>query len=188
MQATRGAPLIGTQDPGSPRRRVWWVFLLVCAAAYALDQVTKALALRHLADRDVPVLGDWFTLHLTFNPGAAFGTGTDYTIVFTVLAIVAVAVVLVLSRRLGSTFWAVGLGLLLAGVAGNLTDRIVRDPGPFVGHVIDFLRFPNFPVFNVADVCINVAAGIIILQAFRGVALDGSREGGRDESAAEEAE
>ena len=44
------------------------------------------------------------------------------------------------------------------------------------GHVVDFLRFPNFPVFNVADICINIAAGLIILQTIRGIRLDGTRE------------
>jgi signal peptidase II len=95
--------------------------------------------------------------------------------VFTCLAIVAVAVVLWLSRRLGSPLWALGLGMLLGGVAGNLTDRLVRDPGFMHGHVVDFLMLPNWPVFNVADICINVAAGVIILQSFRGVTLSGAR-------------
>ena len=71
------------------------------------------------------------------------------------------------------------LGLLLAGVAGNLTDRIVREPGPLRGHVVDFLMLPHWPVFNVADICINIAAGLIMLQAFRGIRLDGTRDSER---------
>ena len=71
--------------------------------------------------------------------------------------------------------WAVAMGLLLAGVSGNLTDRMLREPGPFRGHVIDFLMLPNWPIFNVADICINTAAGLILLQAFRGVRMDGAR-------------
>jgi signal peptidase II len=89
---------------------------------------------------------------------------------------VAVVVVLWLSRRLGSTGWALALGFLLGGVSGNLTDRIMREPEPFHGHVVDFLMLPNFPVFNVADICINIAASLIILQTFRGINLNGSRE------------
>ena len=91
------------------------------------------------------------------------------------MAIAAVLVVLYLSRRIGTVAWAVALGLLLAGVAGNLTDRLFRAPGPLRGHVIDFLMLPNWPVFNVADMCINVAAGLILLQAFRGIRIDGGR-------------
>ena len=67
------------------------------------------------------------------------------------------------------------LGLLLAGVAGNLTDRIFRAPGVGRGHVIDFLMLPNWPVFNIADICINVAAGLILIQAFRGIRINGTR-------------
>ena len=71
--------------------------------------------------------------------------------------------------------WAVAFGLLLAGITGNLTDRIFRAPGGLRGHVVDFLQLPHWPIFNVADMCINVAAALILVQAFRGIRLDGSR-------------
>ncbi len=151
------------------------MFALVAVAAYALDLASKQWALANLATGDIAVLGDWLVLHLTFNPGAAFSTGTEFTVVFSCLAVVAVLVVLWISRRLGSALWAVGLGLLLGGVAGNLTDRVVREPAFMHGHVVDFLMLPNWPVFNVADMCINVAAGVIIVQSFRGVRLSGAR-------------
>ena len=180
MQAARGASLSPSdQVQAEPARRrgvVRLLFVAVALAAYAADLGSKEWALRALADGDVPLLGDWFTLHLTYNPGAAFSTGTEFTIVFTCLAIVAVGVVLWLGRRVGSLVWAVAFGLLLGGVAGNLTDRLFREPEPFRGHVVDFLMLPNWPVFNIADVCINVAAALIILQTFRGVRLDGTRE------------
>ena len=66
------------------------------------------------------------SLHLTKNPGAAFSTGTQFTLLLTLLAMAAVVVVIYVSRRLGSRIWAVALGLLLAGVSGNLTDRLFR--------------------------------------------------------------
>ncbi|WP_457206262.1 signal peptidase II [Nocardioides sp. P5_C9_2] len=179
MQAARGASLSssdpGTHDSPARPRRTWGLFALVAAAAYALDLGTKQWALAHLEDGDIPVLGDWLVLHLTHNPGAAFSTGTEFTVVFSCLALVAVLVVLWLSRRLGSPLWAIGLGMLLGGVAGNLTDRIVREPGFMRGHVVDFLMLPSWPVFNVADMCINIAAGVIIVQSFRGVTLAGRR-------------
>jgi len=95
--------------------------------------------------------------------------------VFSVLAILAAGVVVWLSRRVRDRVWAVGFGFLLAGICGNLTDRILREPGPLRGHVVDFLMLPNWPIFNVADMCINVAAALILVQAYRGVRLDGSR-------------
>ena len=181
MQAARGASLSDDDDtsqqttsrPGRTRTRL--VFAAVALTAYAVDLVTKHLAVTRLADGDVPVFGDWFVLHLTRNPGAAFSTGTEYTFLLSCLAVVAVLVVLWFSRRLADRWWAVGLGLLLGGVAGNLTDRLFRDPGPMLGHVIDLFMLPNWPVFNIADICINAAAGVILLQTFRGIGLDGRR-------------
>jgi signal peptidase II len=179
MQAARGASLnpsdTGPVSGDSRRRSTWWLFALVGVAAYALDVATKQWALSALEDRDIHVVGDLLVLHLTHNAGAAFSTGTEFTVALSCLAIVAVCVVLVLSRRLASPLWSVGLGLLIGGVAGNLTDRFIREPGILRGHVIDWLMLPNWPVFNVADMCIIGAAAIIILQSIRGVTLRGER-------------
>ena len=192
MQAARGTSLSDTADrpQGGARRRpahLWLLAGAVFAVLYAVDVVTKVLAVAHLDGRpDVEVVGDLLVLHLVRNPGAAFSTGTEYTVVLSCIALAAVGVVLWLLRRVGSRLWAVALGVLLAGVAGNLTDRLLREPGPLRGHVIDFLMLPNWPVFNIADICINVAAGLILLQAFRGVRVDGSRETSSDGAPAEE--
>ncbi|WP_341805315.1 signal peptidase II [Nocardioides ochotonae] len=151
------------------------MFAAIALSAYVLDIVTKIVAVAELQDRDVSVIGDILVLHLVRNPGAAFSVGTEYTMVLSCIAIVAVFVILWLSRRIGEIWWAIGMGLLLAGVAGNLTDRLLREPGPLRGHVIDFLQIPNWPVFNVADMCVVGAAGLIIVQSFRGLRLDGTR-------------
>jgi signal peptidase II len=121
------------------------------------------------------VVGSLLQLRLTRNPGAAFSTGTEFTVAFSCLAVAATVVVLYFALRARSALWGAALGLLLAGITGNLTDRIVRDPAPFRGHVIDFLMLPHWPVFNVADVCIDVAAAVVLLQVYRGVRLDGTR-------------
>ena len=182
MQAARGTSLSDDETRPAPSRRQRrssrpQVLLAgIALLAYGLDLLTKQLAVSRLDDGDVSVLGDWFVLHLTFNPGAAFSLGTDFTVALSCLAIAAVCVVLVVARRVGSTVWALALGLLLGGVAGNLTDRLLREPGPMRGHVVDLFMVPHWPVFNVADICINVAAGLIVLQAVRGVSVDGSRD------------
>ena len=184
MQAARGASLTRddttTTSPPDRRRRtrLLQVFALVAMLGYAADLGTKELALARLEPgTPVPLIGDWFGFYLTFNSGAAFSLGTSYTLVLTCVAIVAALVVLWTVRRLGSTGWALGLGFLLAGILGNLTDRLFRDPSPFRGQVVDFLQLPNFPVFNVADICINIAAAFIIIQAMRSMRVDGRREG-----------
>jgi signal peptidase II len=185
MQAARGASLNSSDSTTSPgsradepptRKRALLVFGVIAVLGYAADLVSKVLAVEHLTGRDpVPVVGDVLTLYLARNPGAAFSTGTSYTIVLTFVAVAAGVAVLWMSRRLRSIGWAIGLGFLMAGVLGNLTDRLFRSPGVFRGHVVDFLRLPNWPIFNVADICINVAAGVIILQAVRGISVNGSR-------------
>ncbi|GGO69631.1 signal peptidase II [Nocardioides deserti] len=183
MQAARGTSLSDDTDrpavPSPPRRaRLRLLLAGIFAALYATDVVSKVLAVEHLTGRpDVEVVGDLLVLHLVRNPGAAFSTGTEYTVVLSCVAIVATGVVLWLARRVGSVLWAVALGVLLAGIVGNLTDRLLRSPGPLRGHVIDMFMLPSWPVFNVADICINVAAGLILLQAFRGIRIDGTREG-----------
>jgi signal peptidase II len=190
MQAARGASLTDgdASTPVSDRsRRPLLLFVTVACATYTLDLVTKLLAVEKLTDRPpVEVLGDLLKLELARNPGAAFSTGTSYTVVLSCIAIAAVATVLWYSRRLASPLWAVGLGSLLGGVLGNLTDRVFREPGFMRGHVVDFIELPHWPVFNVADVCINVAAGVIILQALRGVSIAGHRSRTTDDQQADE--
>ncbi|HSV40827.1 MAG TPA: signal peptidase II [Nocardioidaceae bacterium] len=181
MQAAPGASLTTSDDnnpsDGQGSRRPLLLFFIVAVTAYALDLGTKILAVEKLTgEPPVEVVGSLLKLNLARNPGAAFSTGTSYTVVLSCIAVGAVAVVLWYSRRLASPLWAVGLGCLLGGVLGNLTDRIFREPGVMRGHVVDFLQLPNWPVFNVADICINVAAGVIILQAIRGVSIAGHRE------------
>ena len=180
MQAARGTSLSDTTDPhptGNPssrRARLTLLFAAVAATAYVVDLVTKLLAVSQLSGRpDVDLVGELLVLHLTRNAGAAFSTGTEYTVALSCVAMVAVLVVIWLSRRVGSVGWAVALGLLLAGVCGNLTDRLFRSPGPMRGHVIDFVMLPHWPVFNVADMCINVAAVLILVQASRGIRING---------------
>jgi signal peptidase II len=193
MQAARGAslnPSDTTSSPTSPvggqgaRSGALVVFAVIAVAGYLTDLVTKVLAVEHLTGRPpVPVVGDVLTLYLARNPGAAFSTGTSYTLILTLVAFAAGGVVLWVARRLRSTGWAIGLGFLMAGVLGNLTDRIFRSPGVFRGHVVDFLQLPNWPIFNVADVCINIAAGVIILQAVRGISVNGTRGRSADDPA-----
>jgi signal peptidase II len=174
MQAARGASLTG--DTGLSTRSRTLLLLVVAALAWLVDLVTKQLAESRLAGHaPVHVVGSLLQLDLTRNPGAAFSTGTSMTPVISVFALVAFGVVCYFAVRVRSVVWAWALGLLLAGIAGNLTDRLFRAPGPLRGHVVDFLQLPHWPVFNIADVCINVAAGLIVLQSVRGVGISGRR-------------
>jgi signal peptidase II len=180
MQAARGTSLTSDRSTShvlpAQRRRYLWLFAVVALLGYLADLTSKMLAVSHLQPgHPVPLVGDLLTLYIARNPGAAFSTGTSYTLVLSFIAIAAAVAVVWHARRLGSTGWAIGLGFLLAGVLGNLTDRVFRQPGLLRGHVVDFLQLPHWPIFNLADVCINVAAAFIIVQALRGVAVNGTR-------------
>lgn len=155
------------------------LLVAVAAAGYAADQTSKAWALAHLtAGVTEPAVGRALLFHLTFNPGAAFSMGSGSTVVFTMLAVVAVLVLAGgVAPRVCSRGSAVFVGLALAGVGGNLTDRLVRAPGPLRGHVVDFLAFPAFPrplrlgsfeltgwpIFNVADALLCTAVGLMVV-------------------------
>jgi signal peptidase II len=146
------------------------LLLAVAAGVLALDVVTKLLAVEQLTDREpISLLGGLLTLRLVRNPGAAFGMAQGLTIVFTCVALGVVVVILRVARRLQSGWWAVALGLVLGGALGNLLDRLLRSPGPGRGHVVDFLELPRWPVFNLADSAIVVAAVLMVGLTARGV-------------------
>jgi signal peptidase II len=89
-----------------------------------------------------------------------------------------VVAIIRISRNLGSRGWTLALGLLLGGALGNLGDRLFRAPSFFHGHVIDFLEFPHWPIFNLADSSIVTAAVLIALLSVRGIGIDGRRATG----------
>ena len=153
----------------------------------ALDVGSKVLVVDRLEPEEpVRLLGGLLTLRLIRNPGAAFSQGEGITWVFALAAVAVLAFVLArLVPRVRHRGWAVALGLLVAGVGGNLIDRLFRAPAPLRGHVVDFLQLPHWPIFNVADMCITSAAVLIVLLALVGnVGLDGRRP---DDAAAQPA-
>jgi signal peptidase II len=165
----------GPQQPRRPRR----VGLLfgVAAAVFAADVITKIIAVAALTPyHQVKVIGTLLTLDLVRNSGAAFSFGPGITIVFTLIAVSVIFFIVRTSRRLHSLAWAVTLGLLLGGAAGNLTDRLLRSPGVFRGEVVDWIQLPHWPVFNVADSCIVCGGFLAVVLAARGIRLDGSRD------------
>ncbi|WP_230208076.1 signal peptidase II [Microlunatus sp. Gsoil 973] len=166
--------------------------MAVAAAGLALDLITKQLASSRLDPYNPVVLfGGLLRLQLIRNSGAAFSLGAGYTPVFAALAAAALLfVIIVLLPRLAHTGWAVALGFLMAGVAGNLVDRIFREPGVFRGHVVDFLQLPHWAIFNVADMCVCAAAAlIVILAVFKNISVGGehyARRTGDDRAAGAE--
>jgi signal peptidase II len=166
-------------------RRYWLLAAVIGVLGLGLDQAVKTLAIARLDPHDpVPLLGGLVTLQLIRNPGAAFSLGESFTVVLTGVAIVAlIAVAGWAVPRVRHVGWAVTVGLLMAGISGNLFDRLFREPGPFQGHVVDFIQLPYFAIFNVADMFITAAAVLVVwLSLISQVGLDGAnlKEQSRD--------
>lgn len=159
------------------RRRLFGLLAVVAVLAYLSDQLTKQVALDVLADgAPRPFIGDLIRFKLIGNPGAALSLGAGNTWVMTGIALAVLVAIVVVARQLGSTAWAIALGLLLGAAVGNLTDRFVRPPGGGQGHVVDFIDYQVF-IGNVADIWIVSAAALIVVLSLRGVGVDGRRDG-----------
>jgi signal peptidase II len=150
-----------------PGGRAVAVIAGIVVVGVGLDQATKAWAVAGLTEgQPVRLIGQVFQLQLLRNPGAAFSTAGSATVVLACLALVVlVAVSVLVVPRVRCWPWVAAVGLGLAGVAGNFIDRLVRAPGPFRGHVIDFMSLKYFAVFNVADIMLTSAAVLIVLIA-----------------------
>src|SRR5678816_433893 len=145
--------------------------LFLSLPLYALDQLTKHWVLQSIGPYDARiVVPNFFNLVNVTNDGAAFGSfkgNNTFFVIISLIALVVVTVLLVRHRR--SDPWRdVSLALLLAGILGNLTDRLLY------GHVIDFLLFnlhiryaDPWPAFNVADSCICIAVACFMVYCFR---------------------
>ena len=144
--------------------------LLIALPAYALDQLTKWWVVRTIPfDSGHPVIPGFFDLVYWGNTGAAFGSFKDNNVFFVSLS-AATFIGLLIAWARGSfrdalNFW--GVGLLLGGIMGNVTDRLVHH------HVVDFLLFDlhvrfadPWPAFNVADSCIFIAVGLFLIAGF----------------------
>lgn len=160
--------------PQAPRRAL--LLVVVAALALALDAATKAIIVARIEGREsVRLLGGLLTFDVIRNSGAAFGLAAGLTIVLSLIALGVVVAIVRTASKLRSRGWAVALGLILGGALGNLTDRVFRAPGFLVGHVVDWIELPHWPIFNVADSCIVCGGVLAVLLALRGIGVDGSR-------------
>lgn len=171
-------PSTDQAETAVPPRRVA-VLIVVALLALALDVVSKLLVVANLEGRPaVTVLPGLLYFDVSRNPGAAFSMATGMTWVFSLVAVAVAVAIIWLAPRLRSVGWAIGLGLVLAGALGNLTDRIFRAPGPMRGHVVDFISVfkpygVDFAIFNLADSALTVGAVLIVLMGLLGKDYDG---------------
>lgn len=164
------------------------LFLYLSLPLFLLDQATKLSIVRSFPDprepgpqRVIEVIPDFFNIVRVHNTGMAFGmfNGNPYANwIFGTIGIVAVSLIVFFWKKgaFPDRISKVAAALLVSGIAGNLFDRAL----PGRGYVVDFLDFlppfygklfpssgGHFPSFNVADSCICIAAGLLIISAFR---------------------
>ena len=176
------------------------ILLLVTLPLYILDQWSKFWIVGRFAEPDtrlnvtsqdpIVVIEGYFNITRVHNQGVAFGfgNGSDWApIVFLIVPVIAFCLITLGVRK---TFFVgnwgkIAVGLLLCGIIGNLTDRLVQgsrlsymDGAPFwerlkAGYVVDFLDFTipfvnyQWPSFNVADSCICVAAALLFFTGLK---------------------
>ncbi|MBS1906062.1 MAG: signal peptidase II [Actinobacteria bacterium] len=155
------------------------IIAILAVLVLAADQFVKHLTIVNLPlEQPVPVLGEFLQLFYVRNSGAAFSIGAGYTWIFSIALAVVACVIVWKAFAVRSRLWAVVLGALLGGVLGNLTDRVFREPGFGVGHVVDMISMPWMlpAIFNVADIFIVSGMISIALLIIVGLRLDGTRE------------
>ena len=129
---------------------------------FLADYSTKYAAVKYLIEEPFEIFGNLFKFQLVFNTGAAFSIATNATIFLSGFSMVVAAGILYFTSRIDSIKWALGLGLVLGGIFGNLSDRIFREPYGLQGPVVDWISIPNWPTFNIADSAVVIGTFSIV--------------------------
>jgi signal peptidase II len=157
---------VPTDTPVAPRSRGRLsVTVLVAAVVVVFDQLTKHWVLGALTGKPPRHVIWTLQWNLSRNSGMAFSKGQGIGPIIGLLAIVVVVVILRSVRGNASSVVAVAAGLVLGGAIGNLADRLFRGKGWLHGSVIDWIDFRWFPIFNVADMGVNVGGALFVLWA-----------------------
>ena len=155
---------MSTTQPGLDSRTAYRISIIAALTVLLADQLTKNWARDNLAgEAPLEIIGSWLQLTYTKNPGAAFSifTGSGRTIGLIAIGVVVFLVVLIGKSTRRSE--VIGLGLILGGALGNLTDRIARAEGFLDGSVVDWIDWWFIPTFNIADAALNVGVAILLI-------------------------
>lgn len=152
----------------------FWTLCLLMATLIIVDQLSKGAIQSSLYyGQTIPVIDGFFSIAYVKNTGAAFGFGADGPSWFRHIFFLGLPVIfcgwifwMLIKTLKGPFFMSLAYALIIAGAVGNLIDRFS------LGYVVDFLMFywkeeaNHFPAFNVADSCITIAAGLLIIDFF----------------------
>ena len=149
-------------DDVQPTHRLRLTMAIVLAVI-AGDQLAKHWAVNALTGERPRHIIWTLQWNLTFNSGMAFSKGQGIGPIIGLIAVVVVVVVLLGVRKNSNPIVAVAAGFVVGGALGNLADRLLRGDGWLHGSVVDFIDFQWFPIFNVADMAVNVGGVMFVL-------------------------
>jgi signal peptidase II len=137
--------------------------MAIALAVIAIDQLSKHWAVNALTGE--PPRHVFWTLqwNLSFNSGMAFSKGQGIGPIIGLVAVIVVVVIMVGVRKNVNPVVAVAAGFVVGGALGNLADRVFRGDGWLDGSVIDFIDFQWFPIFNVADMGVNIGGALFVI-------------------------
>lgn len=152
----------------------FWALSLLMAALIIIDQLSKGAIQESLYfGQTIPVINGFFSIAYVKNTGAAFGFGAAGPEWFRIIFFKGLPIIfcgwifwLLIKSLKGPAYLSLAYALIIAGATGNLIDRFL------MGYVVDFLMFywkdeaNHFPAFNIADSCITIAAGLLIIDFF----------------------
>ena len=145
--------------------RSWRAPIVIALVVVLLDQTTKHWAVNALADGHIIDVIWTLQFNLAYNSGMAFSRGRGLGPVIAVVATIVIVWLLASLRSGGTKLSRFGMGCLIGGAVGNLLDRLFRGDAWLQGSVVDFIDFQWFPIFNVADIAVNVGAAALILNS-----------------------
>ena len=143
-----------------------YIYIAIVVISVVIDQITKyAVALNMAEGQSIPLIEN--ILHLTYitNDGAAMGMMDDYRWVFmtvSTVALIGISVWICICHKKISKLSGIAFSMVVGGGIGNMIDRVA------LGYVVDFIDFCAVPtiwmwVFNIADACVCVGAGLLVL-------------------------
>ncbi len=148
-----------------------WLPVLVGVVTFAADRLTKLLVSANMSlGQSIPVIQNIFHITYQTNDGAAFSilSGKVGLLIAATVLIIGILIAFIWIKKPKSKLFGIAVALIISGALGNLADRVI------LGSVVDFLdaQFINFPIFNVADMCVVIGAGLFCIYTFRSTDFD----------------
>ena len=137
--------------------------MAIALAVIAIDQLSKHWAVNALTGKPPQHVVWTLQWNLSFNSGMAFSTGQGIGPIIGLVALVVIVVVVLGVRKNQNPLVAVAAGFVVGGAIGNLLDRLFRGDAWLHGSVVDFIDFQWFPIFNVADMGVNIGGALFVL-------------------------